>query len=287
MLVIHTPRSSFEVSSREQQSSITAASHVFDLPTELRVRIYEFAFTDVVSSPITIVKCVGNQWEVRPRKDVKLSSIPQLLLVSRRIYDEASDVLYRIHKPRITITHGYVTSCFHSGATQEKGNNTLGVQRIQEAVKPILQHVKNIDLEVAITSTLADQCLIIALLRWMQVLFNSRPANNRLRSLEVVFRATHALLKPKKGEGLFETVRGMECTQPVEVWFVYRVGHHVDSEQWEQICVPPAVESPAVSAIKESEEGTWKAFEVACRRADVQMSRYSRLEYFCSTLRGM
>ena len=215
--------------------------------------------------PASHQKICRSRWVLR----YKRTRIPGILLAGKTINIEATDVLDRICRPKLTIDQlDYRTT------TVPKESNTYGFRDLS-AAKLILQRIRHVNLEVEIAGPwrVADQALTIAVLRWMKAVINNR--SDHPQTVRVDFRSEHAMMRPTGGHGLFEVVRDIRCHEAVCLRFVcwsYGSFRQRD-EKWEIIPVPALMKkcrsSGGSNEVEQNEWGAWVALERACalRRA--------------------
>lgn len=282
---MHTPRSSFDL----QLDPAEPATGFFDLPAELRVRIYKLAFSNAVSCSISIEKYRSVGWRCHVQHGCN-AMVPSLLLVSKRLHEECVSVLYDTCAPRITVEHNisyhHDRSSLNSPCSWLEKRDCQDVRDIQ-SIKPILHRVANLRIQVVVTESHLEQAITVALLRWMRAVLRSRPVEVHLRSVELVFFASNANLKPIPGHGLLEVLRGVGGADVLDAWFVVLKGrwNHPGPEEWENICLAKTVSTGYRG--EADEKMAWQAFRTAARRLpDLPQCRYSRLRFFCSTISG-
>ena len=255
---IYTPRSSFESSRLSLHTPSLCAPSLLTLPTELRVQIYEHAFSDLISHSLHIRKHPSHQWLLRAPTS---APIPSLLFVCKLVHDEAVEVLHRTCPPRvIIIDHAYRSHPEDPPLAGE--SNTFRLRDVRDLM-PLLSSVQRLKLEVECSQSFEEQALAIALLRWLKAVLNSRRANFcMLKTLEVDFLARSCLSRPDISDTLLEAISGIETSNgKTKVWFVRKLPQHhrYVCTGWEsmKIKVPPAGERRS----EESEESAWRGLE--------------------------
>ena len=158
---IATPRSSFEAPSRSPPSLLT-------IPPELHLRIYEYAFANVVSRRIHLRRYPKHEWHLRHPNPPRF---PELLLVCRRIYHEGQDIL-RLNCTPPTIVISHAGRPWAEPPSHPKTSEPYGLRVVHDAVAPVLRSVQHLKLDAEVSAYFEEQALTIAMLKWMHILWD-------------------------------------------------------------------------------------------------------------------
>lgn len=223
MLVPHTPRSSFEL----QRSQHTKG--FFSLPLELKEEIYRYFLDDISPASFVVYKhAEASDWSFR-RNDAFSIGTPALLLVCKTIRHELLDILYRTSEPpalRINPMF-YLNRWMFDTCLYDKADETQCVFELA----PVLSTARKIKLEMNLSSDMAEQARILALLRWVVAVFKSRTASQpALEKVEVELTLENPHLWPKEKDSFWLIMNKVPC-EDLSVVCVWR---RTRSRRWEK-----------------------------------------------------
>ncbi|KAK3713777.1 hypothetical protein LTR37_008263 [Vermiconidia calcicola] len=211
-----------------EAQDVPSTTGLLSLPVELRISIYEYAFSNV-SSRLWIRQYRDHKPMWQQFTPVKS---PALLRVSKSIHAEATDALYMVCRPKIEIVmhpHEHV-----SGHPLDAPSEDCTFRSPRD-LSPILQSARYLELEVRVVPDLLWQIECITILRWMRAVVGSRPSEGQesLETWKVVF---HGLVMPMPGSGLFEAAAGFECQHSADIFFgTESTEHHYQLLQQERL----------------------------------------------------
>ena len=272
-LKLYTPRSSFE--------AIRQPTGFLSLPVELRIRIYQYTFTDVIIQTLLIKRFHGETWLYRRRR---VPQCPGILLLNKQTCLEAVETLheYCFRTASQVIAIRPVQNVLPQTQTRipKDWNNICTYQNVREII-PVLRSLPRIKLEVEISEVYEQQVLTLALVRWMRAVVNSRDTcscgtRTHLESLDVVFRLPGfkqpgfdppSLYSLRQPDGVLKVMCTAISNPEVHVCYTYTARRPnprqgTKFECWEEL------ETDCVMEELGSVESCWQALENALKRAN-------------------
>ncbi|KAF2718935.1 hypothetical protein K431DRAFT_124282 [Polychaeton citri CBS 116435] len=189
---------------------------LLDLPKELRLEVYTFAFANIVSNPLYIRKYDAHpRWKLCLRHN---THVPGLLLTSRFVYLEAIGVLHTsCNPPKLIIdTHRkFLHGTIQQPEEIEEPNGNL--VKDFESISPMLKAARELYVEI---SAIGEQQHCILLVRWIRAVLNHRKMT--LVGLNICVHVQDGLSVIRERTGVYEALAEIYCQTPTRIWAIKR-----------------------------------------------------------------